>query len=88
MAWRGGSAGSCVAGGTYAGRSGRQQAFVVSENNGRWGRAIEVPGSGALNKGGDGVVNSVSCGSPHNCAAGGSYLDRSGHTLAFIVSQT
>src|SRR5216683_2323264 len=48
---------------------------------GSWGRAIEVPGLGALDKGGypgaggAGVV-SVSCGSAGNCAAGGSYLDQ------------
>ena len=44
---------------------------------GSWGRAIEVPGLGALNKGGAYVV-SVSCASAGNCAAGGIYLDRRG----------
>jgi hypothetical protein len=70
--------------------SGHGQAFVVSERNGTWGKAIEVPGSGALNPGGDGSVNSVSCGSAGNCAAGGEYADRPGippHFQAFVVSQ-
>ena len=40
-----GSAGSCAAGGYYAGHDG--QGFVAVERNGRWGRAIEVPGLGA-----------------------------------------
>ena len=44
-----GSAGNCAAGGFYRDGSGHQQAFVVSERNGSWGRAIEVPGSGTLN---------------------------------------
>ena len=35
--------------------------FVVSEQNGRWHRAVEVPGLGALNKGGNAEVSSVSC---------------------------
>jgi hypothetical protein len=81
------SAGNCSAGGGYAGSSGHFQAFVASETNGRWGKAIEVPGSGTLNKGGDANVSSVSCRSAGNCAAGGSYKDRSGNLQAFVVSQ-
>src|SRR6185437_6310439 len=45
------SAGNCGAGGFYAGT-----AFVVTEIKGHWGKAIEVPGLGALNKGGDAAV--------------------------------
>jgi hypothetical protein len=52
---------------------------VVSEKSGVWGRAIKVPGLGALNKGGNAGVRSVSCASPGTCAGGGSYADRSGH---------
>ena len=37
------------------------QGFVVSESNGRWGKAIEVPGLGALNTGLNADVLSVSC---------------------------
>src|SRR5258705_11880349 len=40
---------------------------------GSWRAAIEVPGTGALNKGGDAGVNSLSCGSAGKCAAGGAY---------------
>src|SRR6266702_1479497 len=43
-----GSAGNCAAGGYY-GPAGHGQGFVVSEKNGVWGQAIEVPGLGALN---------------------------------------
>ena len=46
---------------------------------GSWGRAIEVPGLAALNKGGDAEVTSVSCASAGSCAAGGDYEDRHGH---------
>jgi hypothetical protein len=81
------SAGNCAAGGDYRNRHRHLQGFVVSETNGRWGRAIEVPGLRALNKGGA-RVTSVSCASVGNCAAGGSYEDdRSGDRQGFVVSE-
>jgi hypothetical protein len=83
-----GSAGNCVAVGRYTDGSGHTQAFVASEANGTWHAAIEVPGTGTLNKGGSAGVLSVSCASAGSCAAGGSYTDRSGHTQAFVASQT
>ena len=53
-----------------------------------WQQAIAVPGLGTLNKGGTAAVNSVSCASPGNCAAGGDYYsDASGHREAFVVSE-
>ncbi len=52
-----------------------------------WGRAIEVPGLGALDKGGHAEVFQVSCGSAGNCAAGGFYHDRHGHGQGFVVSE-
>jgi hypothetical protein len=80
------SAGNCAAGGLYGGKGGNQ-AFVVSEVNGRWGKAIEVPGTAALNKNGFAEVTSVSCASAGNCAAGGSYTDGAIHGQAFVVSE-
>jgi hypothetical protein len=81
-----GSAGGCAAGGTYEDRRGNGQGFVVSEWNGHWGQAIEVPGPGALNQAGNGLVRSVSCGSPGNCAAGGTYVS-GGRQEGFVVSE-
>jgi hypothetical protein len=87
-----GSAGNCAAGGSYLDGNRRYEGFVVSETNGRWGQAIEVPGLGALNTGSDGqpgaAVTSVSCASAGNCAAGGSYQDQHRHTQGFVVSET
>src|SRR5216683_3131817 len=89
------SPGYCAAGGYFGNRgsnpyvvsSGR--GFVVSETNGRWGRAVEVPGLGFLNKGGNADVSSVSCAGSGNCAAGGDYTsDASGRLQAFVVSET
>ena len=53
-----------------------------------WGAAREMPGTAALNQGGDAQVNSVSCGSPGNCSAGGVYSDSSGHGQGFIANRT
>jgi hypothetical protein len=77
------SPGNCGAGGYYTERYGRTQAFVVSERNGRWGTAEEVPGTAALNLGKTAQVTSVSCTRPRACAAGGYYTDGSGHIQAF-----
>ena len=82
------SAGSCAAGGGYAQTLGQGQGFVVSEQNGIWGQAIAVPGLAALNRGVNARVFQVSCASAGSCAAGGSYLDGSGHQQGFVVSQT
>jgi hypothetical protein len=80
------SAGNCSAGGNYNDGT-AFQAFVVSETNGTWGTAEEVPGTAALNQGGNASLTSVSCASTGNCGAGGYYTDSSGHQQAFVVSQ-
>src|SRR5258706_13893124 len=67
------SPGNCAAVGDYRDGGRHQQGFVVSERNGRWHLAVEAPGLGALNKGGDARVSSVSCAAPGYCAAGGYY---------------
>ena len=82
------SAGNCSAGGSYKDSSGHQQAFVVSQVHGTWGKAKEVPGTAALNQGGNAAITPVSCGSAGSCSAGGFYKDSSGHQQAFVVSQT
>ena len=79
------SPGSCGAGGGYTDRRGHGQGFVIAERDGRWGRAMEVPGLGALNAGGDAGVSSVSCASAGNCTAGGGYTDQDGHGQGFVA---
>ncbi len=39
-----------------------------------WGKAEKVPGTAALNQGGDAQVRSVSCAAAGNCSAGGLYF--------------
>jgi len=53
---------------------------------GSWGRAIEVPGLGALDQGRSALVTSVSCASAGNCAAGGHYGNRHGQQ-GFVVDE-
>jgi hypothetical protein len=72
-----GAASNCSAGGDYTDRSASSLAFVVSEKNGRWGTAQQVPGTGK-----DAGIASVSCASEGNCSAGGG--EGSG---AFVVSE-
>jgi hypothetical protein len=85
------SAGNCAAGGSYDVSSSspiyQPQAFVADEVNGTWRNAIEVPGTAALNTGNAAGVNSVSCASAANCAAGGYYSDSSGNDQAFVASE-
>jgi hypothetical protein len=80
------SAGNCVAGGDYADRSDGSRGFVASERNGRWGKAIAVPGLAALNTGGDARVFSVSCASAGSCVAGGYYSERRSEQ-GFVASE-
>jgi hypothetical protein len=81
------SAGNCGAGGYYADSAGHAQVLVVSQVNGIWRGAEEVPGTTALNQGGEAVIDSVSCASAGNCGAGGFYTDSSRHEQAFVVSE-
>ena len=79
------SAGNCAAGGYYVGAG--IQALVLSEKRGTWGKAAEVPGSAALNKGGNAEIYALSCGSPGNCTAAGAYSTVNRHFQAFIVTE-
>jgi hypothetical protein len=59
----------------------------VTEANGIWGSARQVPGILNLNTSQIGFVTSVSCASPGNCTAAGSYTDHLGHIWPFVVSE-
>jgi len=86
------STGNCSVGGRYASSNNDgvviAQAYVISETNGTWGTAEEVPGTAALNGGGYAEVDSVSCGSAGNCSAGGAYTTSTPVTEAFVVNET
>lgn len=83
------SVGNCSAIGTYGDTAAGTQAFVVDETNGTWSNAEEIPGYGALNVGDNvGIILDISCSSPGNCGAGGSYADSSTFAHAFTVNET
>jgi D-alanine-D-alanine ligase-like ATP-grasp enzyme len=85
------SAGNCSVGGSYAdvpGNSRHWQAFVADQVHGRWGHAHEVPGTAALNKGGNAVVASLSCASASHCSAGGYYRQAKSAQQAFVVNKS
>ncbi len=78
--------GDCSAGGSYKALSGDTEAFVLTEKQGSWGRAAQVPGTATLSTGGIATINSVSCWAAGQCSAGGAYLARTGQQ-AFVISQ-
>ena len=83
------SAGNCSAGGVYSrSRSSATHAFVVSEKNGVWGNALQISGLAILDQGKAASTNSLSCPSPGNCTAGGTYVDGSGDDQVFIATET
>src|SRR5215468_7280804 len=81
------AAGGCAAGGQYRALHHHFPAFVVTEAGGRWRKAIQVPGTAAVNTGGDAAIESVSCPAAGSCAAGGFYIDGSGNEQAFVVTE-
>ena len=86
------SAGNCSAAGSHflpchSIQCVDQQAFVVSEVNGTWGNAIEVPGTATLNSGNNATAGPLSCTAPGKCTAVGHYITQSTQP-AFVVSET
>jgi hypothetical protein len=82
--------GACSA---VGGASNGRQLFVVSSVNGVWRRAQRVRRIGALNVGQDADFTAMSCASPGNCSAAGTYalaFGRGGNmppTAAFVVNE-
>src|SRR5262249_59327668 len=83
-----GAAGNCAAAGSYTDGGGSTHAFVAGETNGKWRKAIKIPGLDALTPARADSVDSVSCASAGNCAALGRYADGTGRRQVFVVSQT
>jgi hypothetical protein len=82
------AAGDCSAGGEYTNSTPATEAFVVSQVGGTWSTAHAVRGIGVLNSSGFALVNSVSCASPGDCSAVGSYEDANFNSQAFVVGQS
>jgi len=83
-----GAPGDCSASGSYTDSSGAQQAFVADQSAGNWGSAEEIPGTAALNGGGQAAAQSVSCAPGGGlCNAAGTYLNVKLNAQVFAVSQ-
>ncbi len=80
------SPGACVLTGTYKDSAGDFQAFLAGQRNGTWQQAEEIPGTGALNTGGNDEAW-VSCSSAGNCAISGSYTASGRVEQAFILTE-
>ncbi len=86
------SAGNCTAVGGYTppgGNTERNLPFAVSEVGGTWGQVTPIPGIAALTSTDSAHLGTVSCLSPGNCTAAGSYVLRFSplQRQAFVVSQ-
>jgi hypothetical protein len=82
------SAGNCSAGGQYIDGAKVGQAFVVDETKSTWGAPLLVPGSVALDTGGNATVFAVSCSSDGGCGAGGQYVDGAKNAQAMVFDLT
>ncbi len=70
------SAGNCTAAGTFFPTpqpDGDVEVFVISERNGTWRQAQQVPGLAAIDNG-DSRVSALTCVSPGNCVLAGTYV--------------
>jgi Bacterial Ig-like domain (group 3) len=75
------TAGDCAVGGKVNG-----QPFTVEEKGGTWGLPQPVPGLAALNEV-SGFIREISCVSPGNCAAVGTYHDSTAPDRVFVVDE-
>ena len=89
------SAGNCTAAGSYTDAAGTGHPFDVAQVHGIWGRAIPMPDATGLPGQTTGTTASfgpISCSTPGNCSAAGSYpanvgpLGNRGNQL-FVISQ-
>lgn len=86
------SAGNCSAVGEYTDGSGHPQGLLLTETAGKWTGVEEATlppdraTSGAL--GPNVSVESVSCASPGECSAVGSYVDNAGHKQGLLLSES
>jgi hypothetical protein len=82
------SLGDCAAGGfVWKTKQGGVGALVVDEVNGSWQNAFLVPGSSTLAQGSEAAVNTISCSSVGNCAAGGLYSYGDVRGQAFVANE-
>ena len=81
------SPGNCSAGGHYTDSAQHRQAFVVSEDGGTWGTAVELTSGGLPDfNSGEPLITSLTCPVADNCAVGGFYHDAAGDERPWITA--
>ena len=80
------SAGNCAATGNAGNATGHSQVFVVDEVGGTWGPPHGIPGFDSLDVGVLSDAQSISCGSPGNCATGGQLNNLDG-PVAYVADE-
>ncbi|HEY1914633.1 MAG TPA: hypothetical protein VGH27_03565 [Streptosporangiaceae bacterium] len=84
-----GSSGNCSAVGNSGYTQTSNQGFVVTETDGVWGTAELAPGLAHMPAGKGSVdFSGISCATPGNCSALGSYDAPDGAGYAFVIDQT
>ena len=81
------TSGVCAAVGSYTDSANAVQGFAANFSAGNWSGAIELPGLGALNVGGEAVPTSVAC-AGDACAVGGTYASAAKASQAFVANET
>ena len=79
---------SCSAVGIYTNPAQHVLTAAVSENNGRWGRAVTISAPPDASRTPSMQLNGITCTAPGWCVAVGTYRDRSGKTQALVVTET
>jgi Bacterial Ig-like domain (group 3)/Pentapeptide repeats (8 copies) len=83
-------AGNCTAVGAYTDSSGNQQGVLLTQTSGTWAAGVEapLPANAGSSQQFSTEFGSVSCASPGNCTAVGSYTDSSGYAQGLLLTQT
>jgi len=79
---------NCVAVGSYLDSSGNGQAMEATETSGTWGQAAEIAAPSNAGTDPNAVLKGISCTSPGNCTAVGTYEDSSGNGQASEATET
>jgi hypothetical protein len=81
------SPGNCTAVGGFKNNAGHYEVFTMTSNDGEWETARPAQfGEGIQSDRPDAVLTSVSCASPGNCTAVGSFTNSAGHNEAFTMT--
>jgi hypothetical protein len=81
------SAGNCSAGGAYSDKAGKVQGLLLSEVRGVWKAPTRLLPPASANADPSTSINSLSCASPGNCAAVGSFADTHSNGLSFVANE-